>query len=285
MAYQFIQADVQDKVLILTMDDPKTRNAIGDEMFGELMTELDRLEKDPDLRCLLLTGKDPAFCSGANVRGMASGIEKRDSEQKKVDLPEKPWDAIAQMENDPADSEELLTIPRSFPIHMSRLQKPSVAAVNGYAMGLGLGIALSCDIRLSSENANFSETFILRGLIPGDGSCWQLPRMIGLSNSFMMQYTGDKIQPEDALRMGLISKIFPHEKFMEESIAFATRIANSPVYSMGLIKSLIHRSLDMDFETHMKLAGVAQGVSIQTHDHKEGVQAFIEKRKPQYKGK
>jgi enoyl-CoA hydratase/carnithine racemase len=285
MSHRFIKVDVQDRVMIITMDDPKTRNAIGDEMFAELSAEIDRLESDPDLRCLVLTGKDPAFCSGANVRGMAKAVEEDEAAGKKKELPEKPWDAVAERESDPAYHEETVEGVRSFPVRMSRLQKPSIAAVNGYAMGLGLGIALSCDIRLSSENANFSETFIMRGLIPADGSCWQLPRMIGLSNTFMMQYTGDKIDPETALRMGLISKICPHEKLMKETVEFAKRIANSPTYAMGVIKRLVQQSLEVDFETSMKLAGVAQTVAVDTFDHKEGVQAFIDKRKPQYKGK
>ena len=285
MGHQYIKVDVEDRVMIITMDDPKTRNAIGDEMLAEISTQIDRLEKDPDLRCLVLTGKDPAFCSGANVRGMAKAVEEDEAAGKKKELPEKPWDAVGERENDPDYFEETVEGVRAVPVRLSRLQKPSIAAVNGYAMGLGLGIALSCDIRFSSDNAGFSETFIMRGLIPADGSCWQLPRMIGLSNTFMLQYTGDRIDPDTALRMGLISRICPHEKLMEETIEFAKRIANGPTYSMGVIKWLVQRSLEVDFETSMRFAGVAQTVARDTHDHKEGVQAFIEKRKPNYVGK
>ncbi len=285
MSHQYIKVDVQDRVMIITMDDPKTRNAIGDEMFKEISTEIDRLEKDPDLRCLVLTGKDPAFCSGANVRGMAQMVKEDEDSGKRRALPEKPWDGVTERQNDPAYREETVEGVRSLPIRLSRLQKPSIAAVNGYAMGLGLGIALSCDIRFSSENAGFSETFVMRGLIPADGSCWQLPRMIGLSNTFMMQYTGDKVDPDTALRMGLISKVYPHERLMQETLEFAKRIASGPTYSMGVIKWLVQRSLEVDFETSMKLAGVAQTVARDTFDHKEGVQAFIEKRKPNYMGK
>jgi 2-(1,2-epoxy-1,2-dihydrophenyl)acetyl-CoA isomerase len=285
MSHQYIKVDVQDRVMIITMHDPKTRNAIGEEMFEEISTEIDRLEKDPDLRCLVLTGKDPAFCSGANVRGMAKAVEEDEASGKRKALPDKPWDAVTEREHDPAYHEETVEGVRALPVLLSRLQKPSIAAVNGYAMGLGLGIALSCDIRFSSENAGFSETFILRGLIPADGSCWQLPRMIGLSNTFMMQYTGDRIDPDTALRMGLISRIYPHEKLMEETIDFAKRLSNGPTYAMGVVKLLVQRSLDIDFETSMKLAGVAQTVARDTCDHKEGVQAFIEKRKPHYRGR
>ena len=285
MAYEYIHVNEEDGVLIITMDDPKTRNAIGDEMFNEISLELDRLGNDPNLRCLVLTGKDPAFCSGANVRGMARGIEQLEEKGGKKPLSAKPWDALEERLQIPAYCEERVEGVRSLPILIHHLQKPSIAAVNGYAMGLGLGIALSCDIRFSSENANFSETFILRGLIPADGSCWQLPRMIGLSNTFMLQYTGDRIDPETALRMGLISRIFPHEKLMEQTLELAKRLAKGPTYAMGVIKTLLQRSLDVNFEESMKLAGTAQTIARDTYDHKEGVQAFLEKRKPEYKGR
>jgi enoyl-CoA hydratase/carnithine racemase len=285
MAYQYIQVDEQDGVLILTMNDPKTRNAIGMEMWEEITQELDRLENDPNLRCLLMTGKDPAFCSGANVRGMARAIEQREESEPKKELPARPWEAMSQRLADPAYQETSVAGVRSLPLRFHRLQKPTIAAVNGYAMGLGLGIALSCDIRLASEKARFSETFIMRGLIPADGSCWQLPRMIGLSNTFMLQYTGDRIDPDTALRMGLISKICTHETLMEEALALAKRLASGPTYAMGVIKWLVQRSLQVDFEESMKLAGVAQTIARDTFDHKEGVQAFIEKRQPQYRGR
>jgi enoyl-CoA hydratase/carnithine racemase len=284
MSHEYINVDEQEGVLIITMDDPKTRNAIGLEMGEEIDKELDRFENDENLRCLLLTGKDPAFCSGANVRGMAQRIEQDEQNGKKKELPAQPRDAITERLEDPAYKPMIESI-RFLPVRLHHMQKPTIAAVNGYAMGLGLGIALSCDIRFSSDKANFSETFIMRGLIPADGSCWQLPRMIGLSNTFMLQYTGDRIDPETALRMGLISKVCPHEKLMEETLVFAKRLASGPTYSMGVIKWLVQRSLEVDFEESMKLAGVAQTIARDTHDHKEGVQAFIEKRRPQYKGR
>lgn len=283
MAHQFINVEEQDGVMIITMDDPKTRNAIGDDMHKEINEELDRLESDPNLRCLVLTGKDPSFCSGANVRGMARGIDQREESQGKKELADMPWDEISQRSDDPRFDE--VGGVRFFPVQLHRLQKPSIAAINGYALGLGLGIALSCDIRFASEKASLAETFILRGLIPADGSCWQLPRMIGLSNTLMLQYTGDRIDPDTALSMGMISKICPAETLMEETVEFAKRLANSPTYQMGVIKWLVQRSLDVSFEESMKLAGVAQSIATDTYDHKEGVQAFIEKRKPEYKGR
>ena len=285
MAYQYIHVEEQDGVLIITMDDPKTRNAIGQEMRDEISAELDRLESTPELRCLLLTGKDPAFCSGANVRGMARSIQERETAQAKQEpLPAQPWEAVEQRLKQDGSSAEDRHGPRFLPVRLHHLQKPSIAAVNGYAMGLGLGLALSCDIRIASDKAGFSETFIQRGLIPADGSCWQLPRMVGLTNTFLMQYTGDIIDPDTALRIGLVSKVVPHERLLEEALALAKRLASGPTYAMGVIKWLVQRSLQVEFEESMRLAWYAQSVARDTFDHKEGVQAFIEKRKPQYRG-
>ncbi|MCH8825393.1 MAG: enoyl-CoA hydratase/isomerase family protein [Chloroflexi bacterium] len=283
MAYQFIDAAVEGGVLIVTLDDPPTRNAIGDEMAGELNQELERLEAEADLRALVLTGRDPAFCSGANVKRMNEANEARGD----TSVPEgvTPWDNLQQQWDTMASGESYMDGVRFVPLRLHNLQKPSIAAVNGYAMGLGMGIALSCDIRIASETARFSETFIRRGLIPADGSCWQLPRMIGLSNTFMLQYTGDAIEAREAYRLGMVSKVVPHSELMATTMELATRLANGPTYSMALTKKLIQESLFKNLEESLLLAGPAQNIARSTSDHKEGVRAFVEKRQPVYKGR
>ena len=283
MAYQFIDAAVEGGVLIVTLDDPPTRNAIGDEMAGELNQELERLEAEADLRALVLTGRDPAFCSGANVKRMNEANEARGD----TSVPEgvTPWDNLQQQWDTMASGESYMDGVRFVPLRLHNLQKPSIAAVNGYAMGLGMGIALSCDIRIASETARFSETFIRRGLIPADGSCWQLPRMIGLSNTFLLQYTGDAIEAREAYRLGMVSKVVPHSELMAATMELATRLANGPTYSMALTKKLIQESLFKNLEESLLLAGPAQNIARSTSDHKEGVRAFVEKRQPVYKGR
>ena len=283
MAYQFIDAAVEGGVLIVTLDDPPTRNAIGDEMAGELNQELERLEAEADLRALVLTGRDPAFCSGANVKRMNEANEARGD----TSVPEgvTPWDNLQQQWDAMASGESYMDGVRFLPLRLHNLQKPSIAAVNGYAMGLGMGIALSCDIRIASETARFSETFIRRGLIPADGSCWQLPRMIGLSNTFLLQYTGDAIEAREAYRLGMVSKVVPHSELMAATMELATRLANGPTYSMALTKKLIQESLFKNLEESLLLAGPAQNIARSTSDHKEGVRAFVEKRQPVYKGR
>ena len=284
MPYKFIKVSDHKGVMRIELSDPSTRNAIGDEMSMELSQELERLNADADLRVLLLTGTDPAFCSGANVKQMRHGEHKIVNETN-VPYDVSPWEYLdREWAREDPDSDYMDGV-RFMPLKLHRLQKPSIAAVNGYAMGLGMGIALSCDIRIASDKALFSETFVKRGLIPADGSCWQLPRMIGLSNTYLLQYTGDTIHAEDAYRMGLVSKVVSHESLMEEAIILAERIASGATYSMSLIKKLLQESLFVRFDKSLELAGTAQNIARKTEDHKEGVSAFIEKRPPSYKGR
>ncbi|MCH8061833.1 MAG: enoyl-CoA hydratase/isomerase family protein [Chloroflexi bacterium] len=286
MAYEFIEVSEVGAVMVITMDDPPTRNAIGTEMADEINQAIDHLESDASLRALVLTGRDPSFCSGANVKRMDQANRDRADEPKIPDgtspweLLDERWDAAG----DGSGKVEMDSV-RFVPLRLHNVQKPSIAAVNGYAMGLGMGIALSCDMRIASENARFSETFIRRGLIPADGSCWQLPRMIGLSNTFMLQYTGDIVDAHEAHRLGMVNKVTPPDELMETTMDLAQRLANGPTYSMALIKRLIHRSLHTDLAESLRLAGPAQGIARSTEDHKEGVRAFVEKREPAYKGR
>ncbi len=267
-------------VLTLTLDDAPTRNAMGTEMAEELFAELDRFEANADLRVLLLTGQDPAFCSGANVRRMAdSNLQRTDSDPPGLD----PWAELDQT-TDGVEEEEMDVV-RHLPLRLHRLRKPSIAAVNGPAVGLGMGVALGCDIRLASEEATFSEGFVKMGLIPADGSCWQLPRLIGLGNTLMLQYTGDAITSDEAFRMGLVSQVTLHDDLVGVATQLARRLAGGATYSMSLIKRLVQSSLDTNLEESMRLAGPAQAIARRTADHREGVEAFIEKRPSQFTGR
>ena len=234
-----------------------------------------------------MTGRDPSFCSGANVKRMDDANRELPSESAMpADLD--PWELLEQKwsaQEDGADQSQYDDRQARFlPLRLHKLRKPCIAAVNGYAMGLGMGIALSCDIRIASENARFSETFVRRGLIPADGSCWQLPRMIGLGNTLLLQYTGDTLDAGEALRLGLLSKVTPHAELMETTMGLGQRLAEGPTYSMALIKRLIQESLYTDFAKSLRLATPAQAIARETEDHREGVRAFVEKRKPLYKG-
>ena len=281
MGDTFIQTSVTDGVLTMTMHDPPTRNALGPDMAREMVDRLDQFEADPEERVLLLTGTEPSFCSGANVRGFSQRIQDREAAG---DAPESlPW---GKMESRYARNRHASRYDApQVVLRIHRLQKPSIAAVNGHAVGVGMGLSLACDIRLAAEKAQFSEAFVLRGLIPADGSCWQLPRLIGLSNTLLLQYTGDRVDGSEAFRLGLASKVFPNDGLMEGAMALATRLANGPTQSYSLIKYLVHQGMESGLSEHLELAHVAQEHARQTEDHKEAVQAFLEKRAPMFKGK
>ena len=280
---QHLEAKESKGVLTLTLDDAPTRNSMGAEMAMELSGELERFDADPDLRVLLLTGRDPAFCSGANVRRMAeTNLSRPDGDALDSD----PWAELNEAwSGNSQDSEEEMDAVRHLPLQLHRLRKPSIAAVNGPAVGLGMGVALGCDIRLASEQATFSEGFVKMGLIPADGSCWQLPRLIGLGNTLMLQYTGDAITADEAFRMGLVSRVTLHDDLVGDATELARRLAEGSTYSMSLIKRLVQRSLDVNLAESMRLAGPAQAIARRTDDHQEGARAFIEKRPPHFKGR
>ena len=287
MTLSFIKSETIDNVLLITMHHPETRNAIGLNMLREIEQELDKFEMNPKLRTLVLTGSDPSFCSGANVRNMGEDNQKAND----YSLPDdrSPWDVLHEAwDNQKLENKrprDFIEGVRYLPLRLHNLQKPSIAAINGAAIGLGMGIALSCDIRIASNKAIFSEMFVRRGLIPADGSCWQLPRMIGLGNTLLLQYTGDILDAVKAEQLGIVNQIVSHDSLMADTLKLASRIGQGATYSMSLIKRLVHKSLQVEFEESLKLAGPAQELARRSNDHKEGVNAFIEKRQPKFLGR
>ena len=233
MAYEFIKTENRDGVLLLTMHDPPTRNALGPDMADEIIEELDRFEDDPECRVVLITGTEPSFCSGANVRGFNQRIQERESAEGEGETGALPW---GKMESRYATRGPKVAFggqASRIPLRIHKLQKPSIAAVNGHAMGVGMGVALACDIRYAAEKAVFSEAFSRMGLIPGDGSSWQLPRLIGMSNTLLLQYTGDRIDGAEAERLGIVSRVLPDGELMESAMELAARLAQGPYSVIG----------------------------------------------------
>lgn len=280
MAFEFIRSETTDGVLTITLNDPATRNAWGGQLAEEAESEIDRLAEDPELRCLVLTGDDPAFCSGANVKGFNRRIEER--EQTGPPPGPSVWERM-----DPAGFayEDGQFSGPSIIWKLWNLQKPSIAAVNGPAYGVGDGIALSCDFRFASERAEFCEAFIRNGIVSGDGSMWQLQRLIGLSNTLMMAYTGEPVSGEEAFRIGLANKVVPHDQLMDTTMELATKLAHGPTVQMGLMKMMAHKGTHQTFREHFAGNAGANVIARNTEDHKEGVRAFIEKRSPNFKGR
>lgn len=280
MSDDYIKTELRDGVLLLTLHDPATRNAINPQMAAEFFAALERFEDDPALRVLLLTGAAPAFCSGANVRGFYGRLQEQEGQEEPP--PRQPWGAMEARyarRFDPETSRAPEMV-----LRLQEQQKPTIAAVNGPAIGAGMGLALACDLRIAGESAQFSEAFVRMGLIPADGSCWNLPRLIGLSNALLLQYTGDRVDGQAAYRMGLVNAVAADGDLPAAALALATRLARGAARSQSLIKYLVKQGQQQTFREHLELAHIAQAQARSTADHKEAVQAFLEKRPPEFKG-
>ncbi len=285
MSFERIDSQTtSDGVLVLTMDDPSTLNSLGEPLLPELVSEVDRFAADGSLRSLVITGAGRAFSSGANVRGFARNISEREAEKESgvEDERPNPWQLLDPIYT--ARETRNFSAGPEIVSKLHNLQKPSFAAVNGHAYGLGCGIALSCDFRVAGRAARFNEAFIRNGLVPADGSAWQLPKLIGMSNALWMQYSGEPVTGEEAYRIGLANWLAEDDELMDRTIELATKLARGPVFAMGIVKQLIHQGYQHDLADHLPLASRAQGLTRDTYDHREGVQAFLEKRQADYRG-
>jgi len=241
----------------LTLNRPQSLNAVNYRGAVELHEAAQAIHDDRTARAVIIRGAGRAFCAGIDLKELAAGETPRAYFRH--------WDCALRL--------------------LELSDKLVLCAVQGYALGGGLQLPLACDIRIAGEGAIFSEAFSRMGLIPGDGSCWQLPRLIGMSNTLLLQYTGDRIDGNEAFRLGIASKVVPDGQLMEAAMELATRLAQGPTQSLALIKYLVHRSMDMGFEESLDLAHVAQAQARKTEDHKEAVQAFLEKRPAVFKGR
>ncbi|MBI4234392.1 MAG: enoyl-CoA hydratase [Chloroflexi bacterium] len=254
----------------LTLNRPDRLNAINRQMQEEMGDAVEDVARDDGMRVLILTGAGRAFCSGADVGGMAGG----------------PGQASAQ---EPRGAEEIRrgfqSIQRVI-LGMHRMEKPTIAMVNGVAVGGGFDLACACDLRVGSPDSRFMVAFVRIGLFPGFGGTWLYPRALGsIPKAAELLFTGDWLEAEEAHKFGLLNKLVPREKLEEETTALAQRIADGPPIAIRLSKLMLHKGLGFDLETAMLMAAAAETITLTSEDHREGVTAFREKRKPLYKGR
>lgn len=254
--------ELRGHVALLTLNRPDTRNALsGEDMFAAFEQLFERLNGDLAIRAAVLTGAGSAFCSGGNVAemrdrtGMFGGSAEQIAQNYRVGIQR---------------------LPRAF----QTLQVPIIAAVNGAAIGAGNDLACMCDIRIASTTARFAESFVKLGIVPGDGGCWLLPRVVGASRAAEMALTGDTIGADEALRIGLVSRVVPAEVLLDEAMALANRIAANPPQVLRWTKQLLRQSATGTLDQALDSAGRLQGLAHQTADHAEAVKAFFEKRPP-----
>ena len=254
---------VQDHVATITLNRPERRNALNFDAYDRLEAAFRRAVSDPEARCVIVTGADPAFCSGDDVREIMAGPKAVSASPAPPMVRHRPTPAaMAALECD----------------------KPVIAAVNGAAMGWGMELALYADIRLCSEKATFAELFIKRGLVCDVGGFYRLPSIVGPARAAELLFTGDVIDAEKALRYGLVSEVFAHDALMSSARALAGRIAVNPPMALRYMKEGLRRGAYGD---PRELGGWAIEIIrrlMQTQDHREGVASFLEKRAPVFTG-
>lgn len=252
---------VQDHVATLTLNRPEAMNSIDPEMREQLHAAWKRIKEDDDIRVVILTGAgEKAFCTGSDL---------------KKTMP--PNESFAELTFGRATSDHLLA--------GLDTDKPLICAVNGYAMGGGMELALACDIRVASDNAVFALSEVRIGSIPGAGGTQRLPRAIGSSNAMLMLLTGDRVDAAEALRIGLVSKVVSREELLPAAQEIARRIAQNAPLSVRSIKRLVVSGADMPLPAALDNERYVFGLLRDTEDRIEGRRAFQEKRSPVYQGR
>ena len=251
---------VDDHVGVLTLARPEARNALRRQTYREL-EEIVRGLGDADVRCLVITGEDPAFCSGDDVKLIMAG-------------PERP-------------TEQLAASPRLTPAADALLHTdiPVLAAVNGAAVGWGMELALMADIRVASERARFGELFVLRGLVSDAPGLGRLAQLVGRERAAELLFTGEIIDAATALQIGLVSRVVAHEDLLGVATELAGRIAANPPLAVQALKNGLRRALDPDWQEVGAWVSSELARLFQTDDHREGVASFLEKRPPSYVGR
>jgi enoyl-CoA hydratase/carnithine racemase len=267
MDFETVIYEKQDGVATITLNRPERMNAFNDTMIAEWAACLEDARLDGDIRAVIVTGSGRGFCAGADLRG-GSGV----AEVAAQDSPVSAADRRAWLRDG------VQAVPRAGAL----LDKPYIGAINGAAVGAGMDMASQCDIRIASDQARFGMTYAHVGLIPGDGGCWYLPRIVGLAKALELIWTTDVIDAQEALRIGYVTKVVPAAELMNEARAFARRIVEGPAVAIQLSKRLVYRGLDSTLLEALEQAQHAMAIVQSTEDAREGPRAFAESRQPKF---
>ena len=260
MEFKFLKFEVSGNVARIVLSRPDVYNALNDGLTYELQDAFKLAGKDAAVRVIELTGEGKAFCSGQDLKA-ATQQEKRSF-----------YESLHKRYN---------PIIRA----MRNLPKPIVCKLNGVAAGAGCSIALACDIIVASEEAVLTEVFINIGLVPDSGSSYFLPRLTGMAKAFELCAMGSKIKSQEALEIGLINKVVPAVELDSAVKSYLDYFSNAPTKSIGLIKKMLNKSINSTLDEMLDYEAWCQQIAGTSEDYKEGVQAFLEKRKPSFKGK
>lgn len=254
-----------DRIVLLTLNQPATRNALGTDMVDALVAALTRINADASVSCVVLTGAGDVFCAGGNIKDM--------------------HERSGMFGGSPADMRTAYqTGIQRIPLAMHALEVPSIAAVNGPAIGAGCDLAMMCDMRIAADKACFAESFLRVGLVSGDGGAWYLPRVVGISRAYEMAFTCDQIDATKAARWGMVSDVLPRDKLLDSAMSLAGRIVAQPPRSLRLMKRLIRDGAESTLAQTLELSAFMQATVQHTQDHREAVAAVIEKRAAHFTG-
>ena len=260
--FQTLRYEVRDHVAVVTLNRPERHNALNRQGYDEFEAAFRAAQADPEVRCVVITGADPAFCAGEDIKEM-------------MGAPPPPPPPLATVRQPPT------------PAAMAALNcdRPVIAAVNGAAVGWGMEITLYADIRIASEKARFAELFIKRGLVCDVGGFYRLPAIVGPAKAAELLFTGDVIDAAEALRIGLVSQVVPHGQLMDAALTLAGRIAANPPLALRYMKAGLQRTAYGDPEEIGSWAIETIRRLFQTEDHREGVRSFLEKRPAVFTGR
>ncbi|MBR0667316.1 enoyl-CoA hydratase/isomerase family protein [Roseomonas hellenica] len=250
-----LQAD--GPVAVLTLNRPAARNAIDDAMRADLVAALDHVARTDSIRALVITGAGKGFCAGGDVKSM----------QARLAVP--PGEVALNGWRRQQRTHHAIAMLHALP-------KPTIAAVNGAATGLGCDVALCCDFVMASDAASFAMTYILRGLIPDGGGMYFLPRRVGLSRAKELIFSGRSVAPDEALRLGMIDRVTGAETLLEDACAWAAELSRGAPAALALSKSILDQTFELSVEQVFAMGSQAQAICYSTREHQASVAAFLE---------
>lgn len=261
-----ITVEKRDGIAILTFNRPETMNALGVMGDGDaIAAACAEVNGDPAIRVAVLTGAGKCFSAGGDVKAMRDGTGNFAGGGTQI------------RQNYRTNIHVALRA-------LFALDVPLIAAINGPAIGLGCDLACLADIRIASDRAKFGVTFLKLGIVPGDGGTWVLPRTIGMSRAAELFFTGDTIDAETAAAWGLVSRVVPHDALMDEALGMAAKVAAMPPAALRMTKSMLRQGQTISYDTALELAATTQALAHLTSDHKEGVNALLDKRAAHFTG-
>lgn len=254
--------DVENGVATITINRPEKRNSFTDEMVQQWVAWLDDCKMRDDIIVIVFTGVDKAFSAGGDTGGLAEKAQQTPLQAK----------------------DRMVANTQALTRKVVEIDKPIIAAVNGTAVGGGMDVALMCDVRLATASARFAETYAKMGLVPGVGGSWFLPRLIGPAAALDMFWTARWVDAEEALRLGIVNRVFPDDEFRQGVKEYAEQLANAAPMSVRTIKRLVYQGMMTDLHTHLDALSAHLAIIRTSNDHKEAAAAFREKRPPKFTG-